>query len=112
MAQYLLSVHHGDDNALPEGADMNEIFAAVDAFNQRLIADGAMVFAGGMLPASSATVVHASGETTPGPYLTGEEYLGGFWVIEAPDEAAALDYARAAVATRCSRTIEVRPFQG
>lgn len=111
MPQYLLSVHHGDDNALPPGVEPAEVFEAVNAFNQGLIADGAMLFGGGLMPASTATVVHRSGQHTSGPYLTGEEYLGGFWVIEAADDAAALERARAAVATGCSAAIEVRPFQ-
>lgn len=111
MTQYLLSVHHSDHDALPEGVEPAEVFAAVDAFNQRLTDEGAMVYAGGLLPPSAATVVHRSGETTSGPYLSDPEALGGFWVVEAPDAGAAIELARAAVATGCSRTIEVRPFQ-
>ena len=111
MPQFMISVHHGDDDALPEGVDPQDVFAAVDAFNSRLEGEGAMVFAGGLMPASTATVVHRSGETTSGPYLSGEHYLGGFWVVEVADQAAALEVARAAVATGCGTTIEVRPFQ-
>ena len=54
-----------------------------------------MVFAGGLHPISSATVVDGTGDEpllTDGPYLESREYLGGFWVIEADDldEALAL----------------------
>ena len=33
MHQYLLSVHHDDTNAIPEGVDVQDVFAAVDRFN-------------------------------------------------------------------------------
>ena len=47
---------------------------------------------------------------TDGPYIESKEYLGGFWVIEAPNLDEALKWAeRASVA--CRNGIEVRPFQ-
>lgn len=114
MTQYLLSVHHGDDLTMPEGVSMEQVFADVDAFNNRLQDAGAWVFGGGLLPASSATVVDATGPevvTTDGPYLETKEYLGGFWVIEAADLDAALAWSRDASAA-CRGQVEVRPFQG
>jgi hypothetical protein len=51
---------------------MEEAFAATGAFNDKLHADGYWVFAGGLQPASTATVVDGQGETpvmTDGPYL-------------------------------------------
>lgn len=113
MRQYLLSVHHDDTNALPEGADVAEIFAAVDAFNAGLQAQGAWVFAGGLTPASSATVVDSTGEQTiltDGPHLETKEYLGGFWVVQAPDLDAALAIAERG-SRACRGKVEVRPFQ-
>ena len=113
MTQYLLSVHHGDDLSLPDGVTPDQLFADVDAFNARLQDEGAWVFAGGLLPASSATVVDASGPevlTTDGPYLETKEYIGGFWVIEAADRDAALRWGRDA-SVACRGTVEVRPFQ-
>lgn len=114
MTQYLLSVHHGDDLAMPEGVSVDQVFADVDAFNNRLQDAGAWVFGGGLMPASSATVVDATGPevvTTDGPYLETKEYLGGFWVIEAADLDAALAWSRDASAA-CRGQVEVRPFQG
>jgi hypothetical protein len=72
------------------------------------------VFAGGLHPPSSATVVRsASGEIsmTDGPYAESKEQMGGFWVIEAPDLDAALEWARKGSAA-CEGPVEVRPFQG
>lgn len=90
MPTYLLSVHHGDDFAFSEGVDPESVFAAVDGFNQDLDRAGALRYAGGLQPASTARTVMADGTVRPGPRIAGEEYLGGFWVIEVADDDAAL----------------------
>ncbi|MGH3661616.1 MAG: YciI family protein [Micromonosporaceae bacterium] len=111
--QYLLGVHHGDEITWPDGVTMEQVYADVDAFNQRVQSEGAWVFGGGLMPASSATVVDASGVevvTTDGPYLESKEYLGGFWVIQAADLDEALRWGRDASAA-CHGPVEVRPFQ-
>ena len=114
MKQYLLSVHNVEDAPMPSPEEMQKAFQAVDEFNKDVMASGAWVFGGGLLPASSATVVRAEdgGEvlTTDGPFAETKEHLGGFWVIKAPDLDAALELAaRASVA--CANPVEVRPFQ-
>ena len=48
---------------------------------------------------------------TDGPYAESKEQMGGFWVIEAPDMDAALEWAKGAAAA-CEGPVEVRPFQG
>jgi hypothetical protein len=70
------------------------------------------VFGGGLQPASTATVCHPGAEVsmTDGPYAETKEQMGGFWVIEAPDLDAALDWARRAAAA-CEGPVELRPFQ-
>jgi hypothetical protein len=88
--------------------------AAIDAFNDRLEAEGHWVFAGGLASPSTATVVdNRDGETvfTDGPYLESKEYLGGFWIIDAPDLDVALKLA-AEGSKSCNRKVEVRPFLG
>ena len=47
---------------------------------------------------------------TDGPFAETKEQLGGFWVIEAADLDAALDWATKASAA-CMGPVEVRPFQ-
>jgi hypothetical protein len=92
---------------------MEKIYADVDALNTEIMDAGAWVFAGGLHPADTATVVTAQdGETlvTDGPYAETKEQIGGFWVIEAPDLDAALGWARKATVA-CQGPIEVRPFQ-
>ncbi len=113
MRQYLMSVHHGDDLQMPEGVEWQEVFEAVDRFNSKLKENDAWIYGGGLLPASSATVVDGTGEApviTDGPYLESREYLGGFWIIKADDLDAALRWATEASAA-CLGPVEVRPFQ-
>ena len=88
--------------------------ADIDAFNDRLEAEGHWVFAGGLGSPSTATVIdNRGGEAlfTDGPFLESKEYLAGFWVIEAPDLDVALKLA-AEGSKRCNRKVEVRPFLG
>lgn len=113
MTQYLLSVYQptGDQ---PPAAELAKIMAAVDAVDRELRAAGAWVFAGGLHPPGTATVVQArDGEliTTDGPFTEGKEHLGGFTVVEAPDLDAALRWA-GKFARATTLPIEVRPFQG
>jgi hypothetical protein len=114
MTQYLLSVHIDEAAAASTPSDdMRRAYDQVDAFNEELKAAGKWVFAGGLHPTSTATVVrNADGKvvTTDGPYLETKEQLGGFWVIEASDLDSALDWASKASAA-CMAPVEVRPFQ-
>ena len=106
--QYLVSVI--DDTA---GVATPEEEAAIDVFNDRLVAEGHWVFAGGLASPSTATVIdNRGGEAmvTDGPFLESKEYLAGFWIIEAPDLDVALKLA-AEGSKHCNRKIEVRPFQ-
>lgn len=118
MTNYLLSVHGpaemGDYGNYGSKEAMEEAFAATDAFNQQLKADGYWVFAGGLSPAATATVVDGTVETpvmTDGPYLESKEVIGGFWIIEAPDLDVALKLA-AEGSKACGGKVEVRPFDG
>jgi hypothetical protein len=113
MKQYMLAVHMVEGEPTPSEEEMQKVYKTVNVFNQELQDEGAWVFAGGLHPASSATVVRArDGEivTTDGPFAETKEQLGGFWIVEAADLDAALALAaRGAVA--CGGPVEVRPFQ-
>jgi hypothetical protein len=105
--QYLMSVIH--DQA---GVATPEEDAAIDVFNDRLRAEGHWVFAGGLASPTAATVIDNRGEealVTDGPFIESKEYLGGFWIIEAPDLDVALELATEG-SKACNRKIEVRPF--
>ncbi len=115
--QYLVSVI--DDTA--DLATPDEMAAAgnpepesraLDAFNDRLVAEGYWVFAGGLAAPGTATVIDNRGGAalfTDGPFVESKEYLGGLWIIEAADLDVALKLA-AEGSKACNRKVEVRPF--
>jgi hypothetical protein len=112
MKQYLLSVY-SPEGGTPPAEVLDKIMRDVDGLNQELKATGAWVFAGGLHPSSTATVVRLNdGDmlVTDGPFVEGKEHIGGFWVIKTPDLDAALEWGRKA-ARACAVPIEVRPFQ-
>jgi hypothetical protein len=115
MPQYMISVWHDEtyevDFSTPE-AQLR--VAQVGEFNTQLQGAGAWLFAAGLHPSSSATVVRSSGgdvSMTDGPYAETKEQMGGFWMIEAADLEAALEWAGRAAAA-CDGPVEVRPAQG
>ena len=120
MTQYFLTVPH-DSAEEPtmesmqefDPADFAAVIAAVDAFNAELKESGAFVFAGGLNPPSTAKTVDASsGEprVLDEPFVEAPSYVGGFWVIEAADDAAALEWTTKAAQALQGR-IEVRALQ-
>ncbi len=105
--QYLVSVIDDKTNS-----GTPEEMVAIDAFNERVVAEGNWVFAGGLSSPSAATVIDNRGGDavfTDGPFLESKEYLAGFWVFEAPDLDVALKLA-AEGSKACNRRVEVRPF--
>jgi hypothetical protein len=114
MKQYLLAVHSIEGQELPLAAEeMEQAYKDVNELNAEIQAAGAWVFAGGLHPPATATVVRVSdGEilTTDGPFAETKEQLGGFWVIKAADLDAALAWAGKATRA-CRAPVEVRPFQ-
>ncbi|MBM6403242.1 hypothetical protein JQN72_03145 [Phycicoccus sp. CSK15P-2] len=117
MAQYMLGVYHAAGvheagEVYADEAAMEAAIAAVDEFNETLQASGAWLFAGGLTPPESATVVDNTGSdvtTTDGPFAESKEFLGGFWVIEASDLDAAIEIAAKGSAA-CGQRVEVRPL--
>ena len=112
MKQYVLSVYQ-PDGPPPAPEVLQRITRELDALNRELKASGAWVFAGGLHPASTATVVRLhDGDvlTTDGPFAEGKEHIGGFTIIKAPDLDSALQWGRKL--TRVTTLpIEVRPFR-
>ncbi len=116
MPQYLMSVWHDDDYSDQDvtSEEMQRLFDQVGKYNAELEKAGAWVFGCGLAPASSATVVRATAgdvSMTDGPYAETKEQMGGFWIIQAADLDAALDWAGKAAAA-CEGPVEVRPAEG
>ena len=96
MTHYLLAVHGptemGEFGNYGSKEEMEEAFAATGAFNDKLRADGYWVFAGGLAPASTATVVDGQGGApvlTDGPYLETKEYIASFYLLDVESEERA-----------------------
>jgi len=112
MKQYLLSVYQ-PAGPIPEPEVMQQISEDLDKLNAEIKAAGSWVFAGGLFPPSTATVVRAHDGvvlTTDGPFAEAKEHLGGFTIVQAPDLDAALDWA-GKMARATTLPVEVRPFQ-
>src|SRR5580698_5777450 len=113
MTQYLLTVHMVEGRSARPPEDDQQAYEDTAAFNAELQAAGSWVFGGGLQPPATAKVVRVRDgvlSRTDGPFAEGKEQIGGFWIVEAPDLAAALALAeRASVA--CREAVEVRPFQ-
>jgi hypothetical protein len=112
--RYMLAVQNDESVPLPTGADWEASVNRVEAVNDEMRAKGIWVFAGGLLPSDSSTVVRVQNATTTmtdGPFAETKEQLGGFWVIEVADLDAALAWAEKC-AKACWGPIEVRPFDG
>ena len=111
MRQYLLSIYQPDGDPPPPEV-LDPIMAELGRLNEEMRAAGAWVFAAGLHPPSTATVVRDSGgETllTDGPFTEGKEHLGGFTVIKAPDLDAALSWAGRMARVLAPLAVEVRP---
>jgi hypothetical protein len=114
MKQYLLSIYQ-PDGPTPPPEVLDKVMAKLDTLNADLKAAGAWVFAGGLHPPSTATVLRAAGgETlvTDGPFTEGREHLGGFTIITAPDLDAALEWGGRLADAVAPLPVEVRPFAG
>lgn len=119
MTHYLMSVigpveYDDEFYGYASKEEMEQSFADTGAFNDQLKADGYWVFAGGLTPASQASVVDGMGASpvvTDGPYLETKEQIAGFWVIDVPDLATAHRLAGEA-SKACVGKVEVRSFDG
>lgn len=110
---YLISVIDDPQTrtAPKDNATVEAEMAAVDVFNAQLQADGYWVYANGLADPSTATVIDNRGAETvfnDGPFLESKEYVGGFWIINAPNLDVALKLA-AVGSKACNRKVEVRP---
>lgn len=94
------------------GAARPDEMDAIDAYNDRLRAEGHWVLAAGLAEPSASTVIDNRGDApvfTDGPFVETKEYLAGFWIIDAPNADTALRLA-ADGSRACNRKVEVRAF--
>jgi hypothetical protein len=112
MSHYLVAIHLPDDFD-PATHSTPEMERDIDALNAEMVAAGIRIFVGGLTPARKARSLRkaTSGKIiiTDGPFLESKEHVGGFWVLDCPTEAEALEWARKAVIA-CRAPVEVRAF--
>ncbi|MGH2392995.1 MAG: YciI family protein [Candidatus Limnocylindria bacterium] len=114
MPQYLLSVHTAENAPRPAmtDEDARRGFELIGALEAQMTAAEALVFSARLSDTSSARVVNAQNGTvvtTDGPYVEAKESIGGFYIVEAEDLDAALNWAGKTSAA-IQMPIEVRPF--
>lgn len=112
MKQYLLSVCYPAGGKQPAPDALQKIMRDVHAVQQEMQAAGVWVFAGGLHPANTATVLRQQGGgivTTDGPFIESKEQIGGITIVKAADLDAALAWGRK-LARAIGTPIEVRPF--
>lgn len=90
-------------------ADADEA-AAIDAFNEKIHAEGRRILAVGIAGPDTARVFDnraGAGLVSVGPVVDSDDFMAGFWVIEAENDSVA--HALAAEASlACNRRIELR----
>ena len=113
VTRYLISIYQ-PDGPPPEPDSLATVMREIAVIRQQLESAGMWVFGNGLHAPSTATVIRASGDDvllTDGPFVEGNEHVGGFMIIDASDLDDALEWGlRYARAT--GLPIEVRPFHG
>lgn len=105
--RYLFAVIDTQSNSGTPGE-----MAAIDVFNEKIEVSGQRIMAAGVAAPSSALLIdnrNGLGSIENGPAVISDEYMSGFWVIEAPDDATARELALEA-SQACNRKIELRAF--
>lgn len=89
-----------------------QLFADMEAFNNELIAAGAMLDGAGLQPSSQGKRVRFEGRgktvVVDGPFTETKELIAGYWVIQCKDMDEALSWARRIPFD--GGEVEVRPF--
>ena len=103
--RFLISVIDTADNT-----GTKEEMLAIDGFNDELRANERFIFAWGLTHPREARVIDnrgGAGVQTAGPIHSSNEFVSGFWIINAESHDQANDLAhRASLA--CNRKVELR----
>jgi hypothetical protein len=113
MAKFMLLIY-GEEKALAEldEAQMKEHIDEYWAYDDALEAIGALVDGAPLVPAATATIVSPGGAVTDGPFAETSEVLGGYYLIDVADQAAAVEWAhKVPGVVRGFNRVEVRAIQ-
>lgn len=111
--QYAILVYETETGFDNRSNDQQGVYwGAYSAYSQALAEAGVIAGGAALHPPTTATTVRLSEgqrKVQDGPFADTKEQLGGFFLIEAPDLDAALDWAaRCPAASSCA--VEVRPI--
>ena len=110
MAQYMLLIY-GDPANAPGPDEREALYAEWLNYTNSLVAAGVMVSGAPLEGTEQATTVRSRGgevKTTDGPFAETQEILGGYYVVDVPDRAAAETLAGQMPSIE-SGSVEVRP---
>ena len=111
MTKYMLIMRTTAEAAAEfENVDFEEVINAMGRYNEKMINAGVMVDGEGLADASEGAVVNFDTEdpvVTDGPYGEIHELFNGYWTVEVPTKAEAIEWARNAPLGKGAR-IEVR----
>jgi hypothetical protein len=110
--KYALLIYHGDPRDSVSQPDMDKWMREIEAHNAAMRRAGTFVMTTGLgFPDTATLVRNRDGKVsmTDGPFTETREYLGGIYIIEAPDLDRALKEAADLPMARFG-TIEVRPL--
>jgi hypothetical protein len=116
MTRYLLSVHTsaGETPSQMSEDETRRGFERIAQLESEMEAAGALVVSARLDGSDTASVIRATNGkvvTTDGPFIESKEVLGGFYIIEAPSDQHAREWA-ARTSAAINMPIEVRPFVG
>ncbi len=111
--RYMLLIYN-DEAALANAPieQTRQVLAAYSAYTEALKNSGVWLASDRLRPTQAATSVRLAGSKTnvlDGPYADTKEQLAGFYMIEAADIDAAIEWAARCPAAS-SGTVEVRPI--
>ena len=113
--QYMLLIY--DQERVIEALspqDVGSLIGAFGAYTQAVREAGVLISSNRLQSIASATTVRGEGAASQildGPFAETKEQLGGYYLIEAPDLDAALDWAKKCPGTKYG-CVEVRPIFG
>ncbi len=110
MRFMMLMIPKGYETAAPGTMPEADRVAEMMKFNEDLQKAGALIALDGLHPLSmGARVTFENGKAivTDGPHIETKEVLGGYWIIDVPSKAAAVEWASRCPASP-NEMIEIR----
>jgi len=111
MGRHLLSIYQPEGEP-PPSEILEPVMRELESLNREMRDAGVWVFAAGLSPPSSATVLrdyNGKITVTDGPYAEAKEHIGGFTIIETRDPDTALKWG-IRLAAVVGLPVEVRPL--